>query len=295
MPLEQKEVIGGTKNFWLYSKSDGFDLTHPATPTSTPIFPRLVLETTTAPAAIDPSKTALVVVDLQNYFLSPLIGRPRDAVGLEAVKQLLQYAIPACRKAEIPVLWLNWGLTEQDIEEMPPTIIKGFAADVNFDGDRRIGGLGSDVGSVKLEDGSVIDGGRVLMRDQWNSALYTPLEEQRRPQDILVHKNRLSGFWAGTVIEETLNSRGIRTLLFAGANLDQCVACSLQDAFVKGWDCFLLKDGCATTSPKFARQCIEFNTEGGWGFVLSCKALAKGVNQIQTSSGDVENDHHLKI
>ena len=268
MSLEQKEVIGGTKNFWLYSKSDGFDLTHPATPTSTPVFPRLVVETTTAPVAIDPSKTALVVVDLQNYFLSPLIGRPRDAVGLEAVERLSQYAIPACRKAKIPVLWLNWGLTEQDIEKMPPTIVKGFAADVNFDGDRRIGGLGSDVGSVKLEDGSVIDGGRVLMRDQWNSALYTPLEEQRRPQDILVHKNRLSGFWAGTETEGKLNSRGIRTLLIAGANLDQCVACSLQDAFLKGWDCFLLKDGCATTSPGIRKTVYRIQHRGRVGICL---------------------------
>lgn len=278
-----KEVIGGKKNFWLYSKSDGFDLTHPETPTSPAIYPRLVVETTKGSAAIDPSKTALVVIDLQNYFLSPLIGRPHDTVALKAVDQLLQYAIPACRKAEIPIVWLNWSLTEQDIEEMPPAIIKGFAADVNFDGDRKIGGLGSDIGLVKLADGSVVNGGRVLMRDQWDSALYSPLEEQRRPQDLWIHKNRLSGFWGGTAIEETLNSRGVRTLLFAGANLDQCVACSLQDAFVKGWDCLLLKDGCATTSPDFATQCIEFNTEGGWGFVLSCEALVKDVNQLPTS------------
>ena len=92
------------------------------------------------------------------------------------------------------------------------------------------------------------------------------------------------GSGEGLTAEEMLDSRGIRTLLFAGANLDQCVACSLQDAFVKGWDCFLLKVGCEMTSPEFARQCIEFSAEGGWGFVLSCEALAKGVDQIQTSS-----------
>lgn len=211
MEVAPKEVIGGPKNFWLYSKTDGFDLTHPETPTSPAIYPRLVVETSTGPVAIDPSKTALMVIDLQNYFLSPLLGRPHDAVGLKAVDQLLKTAIPACRKAEIPIVWLNWSLTEQDIEEMPPTIVKGFAADTNFGGDRKIGGLGSDVGSVQLADGSVINGGRVLMRDQWNSALYTPLEEQRQPQDLWIHKNRLSGFWGGTAtaIEEALKSRGI--------------------------------------------------------------------------------------
>lgn len=285
MVLDKFDVIGGEKNFWLYSKTEGFDLTHPPTPTSPPIYPRIPLNTTSAYVTIDPTKTALVVVDLQNYFLSPSLGRPPDAVGIKVVDNLLKYAIPACRKAGIPIVWLSWGLTQQDIEEMPPTIVKGFAADNNFDGQRKIHGLGSEVGPVKLEDGSVVNGGRVLMLNQWNSASYAPLAAVREPQDIWINKNRLSGFWGGTAIEEALTSRGIRSLLFAGANTDHCVGGSLQDAFTKGWDCLLLNNGCATTSPKFATQCIEFNTTGGWGFVLSCEDLAKGVDNMQSSPG----------
>ena len=106
------EVIGGRKNFWLYSKSDGFDLTHPETPDSPLIFPRLILETTKEPVAIDPSKSALVIVDMQNYLLSPGIGRPSDSIAFKAMDQLLRHAIPACRKADIPIVWLNWGLTD---------------------------------------------------------------------------------------------------------------------------------------------------------------------------------------
>jgi len=281
MASGQLEVIGGEKNFWLYSETNGFDLTHPPTPTSPSIYPRIQLETTKGLIAIDPIKSALVIVDMQNYFLSPSIGRPSDGIAMKAVDELLKHAIPACRKANIPIVWLNWGLTQQDIDEMPPTIIKGFAADNNFSGTRKIKGLGSDIGSVKLENGSVVDGGRVLMRDQWNWESYLPLKEKRQPQDIWINKNRLSGFWGGTEIEEALTSRGIRTLFFAGANTDQCVGGSLQDAFTKGWDCLLLSDGCATSSPNFAKQCIEFNCEEGWGFVLSCKDLAEGADNMQ--------------
>ena len=68
---------------------------------------------------------------------------------------------------------------------------------------------------------------------------------------------------------------------FAGVNTDQCVGGSLQDAFTKGWDCLLLSDGYATTSPNFAKQCIGYNCEVGWGFVLSCKDLAKGADNMQ--------------
>ena len=280
MASEQPEVFGGQKNFWLYSKTKGFDLTHPPTPTSPSIYPRIQLETTKGPIAIDPIKSALVIVDLQNFFLSPCLGRPPDGVAMKVMHELLKHAIPACRKANIPIVWLNWGLTEQDIEEMPPTIIKGSYADSNYGDTRTSSGLGSNIGPVELEDGSVVDGGRVLMRDTWNCESYPPLKEKRQPQDILINKNRLSGFWGGTGIEEALASRGIRTLFFAGANTDQCVGGSLQDAFTKGFDCLMLSDGCATSSPDFARQCIEYNCEGGWGFVLSCKNLADGVENM---------------
>lgn len=274
------EVIGGEHNFWLYSRAYGYDLTHPSTPSSPAIFPLIPLDTTKERVAIDPSKTALVVVDLQNYFLSPLLGRPSDGIGMEVVDKLLQCDIPACRKAGISVVWLGWSLTQPDVDSMPPAIIKGFAADTNFNGPRRVGRLGSDIGLLECENGKVIQGGQVLMRDQWNMALDSRLADVVEPQDIHVYRNRLSGFWGGTGTEETLKKRGIRTLLFAGAKPDQCVGGSLQDAFTKGWDCLLLRDACATMSPKFAQECIEYDCEVGWGFVLTCKQLADGVGRM---------------
>lgn len=67
--------------------------------------------------------------------------------------------------------------------------LKGFAADKNFAGHRQINGLGSDIRSVQLEDGSVAEVGWVLMLDQWNSAFYEPLEKKHQSQDIGIHKN----------------------------------------------------------------------------------------------------------
>ena len=76
MPAEQQEVIGGKRNFWLHSEADGFDLTHPATPTCPPLYPCVLLETMKARLAINPAKSALMIVDLQNYFLSPSLDAP---------------------------------------------------------------------------------------------------------------------------------------------------------------------------------------------------------------------------
>ncbi|EFX00469.1 oligopeptide transporter [Grosmannia clavigera kw1407] len=159
--------------------------------------------------------------------------------------------------------------------------------DTNFvPGRQAPGDLGSEIGPVQLEDGSTVDGGHVLMRGQWNVAFDRRLVAAARPEDIWVSKNRHSGFWGGTGIEAALKSRGIRTLFFSGANMDQCVATSAIDAYAHGWDCLLLSDACATTSPDFARQCVEFECAVGWGFVLTCQQLADGIDNIQTAVPD---------
>lgn len=104
MLSKNQEIIGGANNFWLYSKTDEFDLTHLATSDFFIIYSRLSLKTTTAQIAIDFKKTALVIVDLQNYFLSSSLKRPTDAIGLKVVDNFLQHALSACRMAQIPIM-----------------------------------------------------------------------------------------------------------------------------------------------------------------------------------------------
>lgn len=124
-------------------------------------------------------------------------------------------------------MWLRWGLSSKDLDGMPPTIVQGFAADTKFSAPKRVGPLGKDIGPIGIEDGSSVEGGKILMKDEWNSEVFTPLAKRTQRQDLDVYKNRLNGFWGGTGIEEALSSRGIRTLLFASCNTDQCVAGSM--------------------------------------------------------------------
>ena len=145
-------------------------------------------------------------------------------------------------------------------------------------------GLGKDIGAVTLPDGTTVPGGRLLVRDSWNAKLYPSLEkayeegQSAAVPDVWIHKNRMSGLWgASTPCTSFLEEQGIKTLLFAGVNTDQCVGGSMQDAFSKGWDTIMLNDGCGTTSKDYARQCVEFNCAHTWGFVTGCEDFAKGV------------------
>ena len=123
------KVVGSQSNFWLWYEQDGFDLTHPETPTSTPVQPRIALQTTYIPITITPSKTALVVIDMKNFFLSRSLGRKGQCHDADAM--LLKYALPATRNADIQVIWLTWGLTEADLESMSQTSLRIFKFDDN--------------------------------------------------------------------------------------------------------------------------------------------------------------------
>ena len=78
-----------------------------------------------------------------------------------------------------------------------------------------------------------------------------------------------------TECADYLVDKGIRTLLFAGMNTDQCVMATVFNAQMNGFDTILLNDGCVTDSPAFAQQGCEFQFATIWGFLSSCKALAE--------------------
>ncbi|KAF1917289.1 Isochorismatase-like protein [Ampelomyces quisqualis] len=272
----------------------------------------ITMQTTNTPITISPSKSVLVIIDMQNFFLSSALGRSKGA-GHSACNQLIEHGIPAARKAGIRIVWLNWGLTEQDVQKMPPAVKRAFGffavpTDTPFEaGDEAFSdhpdsisvdkhgapthtqsahkGIGASCGTLKLDNGTTIDAGKLLMCNQWNTALYPPLDtiysqgtQLPHNPDIWIHKDRMSGLWgAKTSFEAFLDEQGIKTLFFAGVNTDQCVGGTLTDAFSKGFDCILLSDGCGTTSPSSAQACYEYNSARTYGFCMSCEQFARGV------------------
>lgn len=157
------------------------------------------------------------------------------------------------------------------------------------------GGIGKSVGNVTLEDGTSIDGGRLLMKDQWNTGLHGGLasafEEgvKLTPADARFHKETHSGFWGGnTEFAKHIHREGLKTLLFAGINTDQCVLATMQDAAQQGYDTIMLKDACGTVSPQFAQDMVEFNAHKAFGFQSSCDNFLYGAGHIETSAAKSE-------
>ena len=106
----------------------------------------------------------------------------------------------------------------------------------------------------------------MLQHGSWSAAIVDELPQH--VDDIHVAKYRISGFW-DTPLDSILRNLGVTTLLFAGVNLDQCVLCTLQDANFLGYDCILLEDCSATTSPDYCRAATLYNVRQCFGFVTN--------------------------
>jgi ureidoacrylate peracid hydrolase len=172
------------------------------------------------PVEIDPSRAALVVVDMQNAFGSK--GGMFDKAGIdisgiqEAVRPTAA-AVEAARQAGIKVVWIKMG----------------FQADL------------SDLGAEDVPNGflflhlGVKDG--VLARDEWG----TDIVEELTPEDgePVIYKTRFSAFYR-TNLDELLRSYGAKHLVITGCTTSICVESTIRDAFFRDYHCILLED-CA--------------------------------------------------
>jgi len=217
---------------------------------------------------IAPGKTALVIVDMQNFFLdAQCMDHPN---GLKAVEPTIT-AIEACRKAGIQIIWLNWGLTDTDFQTLPAGVQRGFLKDIINSATnpiRSYTGLGSDLGGTK---------GRCLFAGSWNAAIYTPLLPHCSSSDIHCPKNRMSGVWnEEQPLYKTLKEKGIETVLFGGVNTDQCVLGTFVDAYNKGWNCVLVDDCCGTTTVG-GKETTLGNVSKNYGFVVDSNGIKEAV------------------
>ncbi|KAF8140287.1 Isochorismatase hydrolase [Boletus edulis] len=252
---------GNATSFWVEHPSGLIDLSRTAHPQGGELEPpKLQSSQLDIPVdgdrtiRINKATTAAVIIDMQNFFLHPDIRT--HTTGLNCVAPL-QALLPALRKHDVKILWVNWGLTQHELETIPPALIRGFTKNGR-------GGFGSEMPN---------NYGRLLMRGEYNSELYGPLQEEYlrgkdAGTDVWIHKNRMSGLWGyQSALDLYLQENGITTLLLGGVNADQCVGGTLVDAYFRGYDCVLVSDITATTSPAGGLENVFYNAANSHGFL----------------------------
>jgi nicotinamidase-related amidase len=248
-------ILGTLPNAWWVDAAIA-DITRP------PLQPRpITIPTETKTLRLDLAKAAIVVIDMQNDFCHPdgwLAHIGVDVTPARSPIQPLQKLLPVLRNAQVPVVWVNWG-NRPDLLNISANVHHVY----NPAGD-----------GVGLGDPLPANGAPVLTKDSWAAAVVDELEPF--PTDIKVDKYRMSGFW-DTPLDSILKNLGRSTLFFAGVNADQCVMATLQDANFLGYDCILLKDCTATTSPDYCWLATLYNVKQCFGFVTDSIAIATAI------------------
>jgi nicotinamidase-related amidase/mannose-6-phosphate isomerase-like protein (cupin superfamily) len=168
--------------------------------------------------------------------------------------------LPALRAEGVPIIFLNWG-NRSDRANLPPEILHVYDPD----------GSGIGIGD-ELPNGS-----RVLEKGSWSAALVDELAIGSEG-DLFIDKYRMTGFY-DTELDSVLRNLDVSTVFFAGVNLDQCVLATLSDAAALGYDCVLLEDCCATTSPEGCAEATIYNVAQCFGFVADSSDLLDALSR----------------
>jgi ureidoacrylate peracid hydrolase len=196
------------------------------------------VNTSPQPIDIDLSKTAVLVIDMQNDFGSKGGMFDRAGMDIEPIRKVvpaISRALAAARAARIPVVYIAMG-HNRDLSDAGPV-----------DAPHQIKHAPHRLGeTIKAPDGSE---GRILTKDTWNTRIVEELAPM--PGDFVVSKHRYSGFY-DTKLDETLKSVGAKYLIVTGCTTSVCVESTIRDAMYRDYSCILLKD--CTAEPNFDSQ-----------------------------------------
>jgi len=230
---------------------------------------------------IDLAKTALIVVDMQNAFLSP--GGLLDRAGIAIADaprtiQTAQRVLRTARDLGIPVVHLE----------------VGYPADLSTAGGPTSPNPRKELALCLMERHPEWRG-ELLIWGTWDAEIVEALAP--RAGEVVIRKSRYSGF-AGTPLDQLLRSRNIQYLLFIGVATNVCVESTIRDAYFHEYWPILIADAAMQAGPRAMHEATLFNVEHFFGWVTSTDALENACQQIQAVAGqpisdnEGEEDHH---
>jgi ureidoacrylate peracid hydrolase len=168
----------------------------------------------------DGSKTALVVIDMQNYFMvEPYPAACPEARSIVANNNRLAQAV---RKAGGKVIWVR-NIAPAESEASWSMLKERFQP---------------NIAKTRWES---------LHIDHHGAQLWPELEV--RSEDLHVSKRRYSAFTRGSSdMEVVLKDHGIDTLIVTGVCTNVCCESTARDAMMLNYRAVMVSDACATLS-----------------------------------------------
>ncbi|MEZ4442728.1 MAG: cysteine hydrolase [Polyangiaceae bacterium] len=182
--------------------------------------------------AIDPTKTALVLIEFQNDFTTEggvLHGAVKEVMGKTEMLAKTKEVVGRARSKGVTIMHAPIAFAEgyNEITKHPYGILKG-----------------------------VVDG-KAFIKGQWGSAIVDDLAPQAG--DIVVEGKRGLDTFASTNIDFMLRSKGIQTVVLGGFLTNCCVESTMRSAYENGYEVITLTDCAAATSEAEHENAIKYD------------------------------------
>ena len=208
---------------------------------------------------VDPTKTALLVVDMQGYFLHPdqpaYLPGGNGAPSSETVLDNAVRCVELCRRHGIPVIWSRWGLRGDgwDVGRWAPKWPAWHAGTP----------LGPAWENPEIE-------------------IAPPLKPA--PGEPIFDKSRYSSFW-GTPLQTYLQHLPtVDTLVIIGVTTNFCVRYTVEDAFSLDYRVLVIAD-CTTAT----NDPIQYAVGGSGQYIAALKDFQIGLGDVWTLA-ELERD-----
>jgi ureidoacrylate peracid hydrolase len=170
---------------------------------------------------LDPAKTALVVVDMQNGFMLPEVAHAPCPMAIEIVPNINRLA-EAVRATGGAVVWIQTAYTDETLQSWSTLY-----------------GMIGPQGTAKRKS-SLSNGGK-------GYEIWPDLKVE--PDDLIVEKKRYSAFIQGSSnLADVLRQRGLDTLLITGTVTNVCCESTARDAMMLNFKTIMVTDGNAANT-----------------------------------------------
>ena len=224
----------------------------------------MTVEAEPEPIEIDLIKTAIIVVDMQNTFMSrggyfDLIGM--DISAIQKIVEPCRKIISVARQKGAKIVYLQMGYSS-DLSDAGPPGSPSF---------HKSGGLNFFRKHPELKD-------KLYFYGSWGAGIIEPLKPH--PEDIVIKKQRYDGF-VGTNLDITLRTLSIKYLLFLGVATNICVESTLRHAFFLDYFPILVSDAVSQKGPRVTQEATLFNVQSTFGWVTDTLKVIKAINQMK--------------
>lgn len=209
---------------------------------------------------IDPTVTALLVIDMQKGFTHPESQMEKAGIGTanqRAIVPDLLNLVQLTRDHELPVLW------SKQIH---------FPDDVT----RRRHRIPSHIDKQNWAP---------CLRGTWEVDFADEVVPAIDPDDLIVEKHRASVYFQ-TTLEAKLRMLGIEQLIISGCNTDFCVETTIRDAYYRDLDVIVVRDCVAGPRKQFHDDTLA-KVETYFGAVVGLDELPGLIMPRDRSSGEL--------